>query len=107
MGGFTVFDSQGVIPVVWKHMASHLGIKSVLYVGLGRGISTSWFKLHGVETRCVEGSHDAMVQSIVLGTKSIVVEHEFSRKPWWPKRTVDAVWCVEFLEHGGRIFHVN
>lgn len=27
--------------------------------------------------------------------------------PWWPKRTVDAVWCVEFTEHVGRNFQPN
>ena len=107
LGGFTDFDRQGVSPAVWKHMVSQLGVKSVLDVGCGRGISTSWFKLHGVETSCVEGSHDAVVQSIVPGSESVVVEHDFSRGPWWPDRTVDAVWCVEFLEHVGRNFHVN
>ncbi len=27
--------------------------------------------------------------------------------PWWPDKTVDAVWCVELLEHVGRNFHKN
>lgn len=76
-----------------------------LYVsqGCGRGISTSWFVTHGLEyVVCAEGSHDAVTQSILPkiknipnGTKWEIVEHDFSRGPWWPSRTVDAVWCVE------------
>jgi hypothetical protein len=27
--------------------------------------------------------------------------------PWWPSKTVDAVWCVELLEHVGKNFHKN
>ncbi len=46
-----------------------------------------------------------MEQSII--PKEIVTEHDFSRGPWWPERTVDAVWCVEFTEHVGRNFQPN
>ena len=80
--------------MVYNLMVSHLVVKSVLDVGCGRGIISSWFKLHGVETSCIEGSHDAVVQSIVPGAKSVVVEHNLSWVPWWPDRTVNAVWCV-------------
>ena len=104
-------------------MVEELGIKSILDVGCGRGISTSWFHLHGLEAHCVEGSHDAIQQSLLtpqslswvaqknLGQKSTglpsLVEHDFSRGPWWPEKTVDAIWCVEFLEHVGRYHHAN
>lgn len=118
LGGFTNFDNMGISPSVWTHMIRHLGIRSVLDVGCGRGVSTSWFILHGLEyVACAEGSHDAIVQSIVPhiekegkvpnGTEYELVEHDFSRGPWWPSRTVDAVWCVEFTEHVGRNFQPN
>jgi hypothetical protein len=108
LGGFTDFDCMGVSPSLWKHMVSHLGIKSVLDVGCGRGVSTSWFVTHELEfVQCVEGSHDAVSQSIVPEKERHVIEHDFSRGPWWPDRTVDAVWAVEFTEHVGRNYQPN
>ena len=98
LGGFTDLDHHGVSPAVWKWMVKYIGVHSVLDVGCGRGISTSWFYFHGVDVLCVEGSHDA-VERTVLPDRNLVVEHDFSRGPWWPEKTYDAVWCVEFLEH--------
>ena len=108
LGGFTDFDCMGVSPSLWKHMVSHLGIKSVLDVGCGRGVSTSWFVTHELEfVQCVEGSHDAVLRSIVPERERHVIEHDFSRGPWWPDRTVDAAWAVEFTEHVGRNYQPN
>ena len=76
-----------------------LGVKSLVDVGCGRGISTSWFILHGLKyVVCVEGSHDAVSTSLLAGLKNVpegaeyaIVEHDFSRGPWWPEKTVDVV----------------
>lgn len=90
LGGFTSFDPNGVSPTLWKEMVSWLGIKSLIDVGCGRGISTSWFVLHGLEyVVCVEGSHDAVTNSLLPGlqpqksTEFELVEHDFSLGPWW------------------------
>jgi hypothetical protein len=107
LGGFTEIDTQGISPAAWKHMVTYFGVKSLLDVGCGRGISTSWFVLHGVDALCVEGSHDAVANTMLPDPSKQIVEHDFSRGPWWPSHTVDAVWCVEFLEHVGRNFHHN
>lgn len=110
LGGFTTYDGMGVSPDVWKFMINTLGVHSLLDVGCGRGISTSWFAIHGVFTLCVEGSHDAIENTIIpkqLNPEKILVEHDFSRGPWWPSHTVDAIWCVEFLEHVGRNYQQN
>jgi len=103
--------------MVWSKLLESLGIKSVLDVGCGRGISTSWFYLQGVKVECVEGSHDAFDRSMLLSLmkekdkdvdlSKVMVEHDFSRGPWWPEQTVDMVWSVEFLEHVGRNFEKN
>jgi len=106
LGGFTEIDMQGISPAVWKHVVEKWTVQSVLDVGCGRGTSTSWFYTHGLRTQCVEGSHDAIEQSM-LPDKSLIVEHDFSRGPWWPKDTFDAVWSVEFLEHVNVQFHYN
>lgn len=106
LGGFTEVDIHGIAPQVWKDMVKYFGIKSIIDVGCGRGISTSWFVTHGLDTLCVEGSHDA-VERTMVPDPSIITEHDFSRGPWWPGRTLDAVWSVEFLEHVGRNYHQN
>ena len=52
----------------------------MLDVGCGKGVSTSWFVTHELDfVQCVEGSHDAVTQSIVPNSKEHVVEHDFSR----------------------------
>ena len=35
-----------------------------------------------------------------------IVEHDFTRGPWWLARTFDVVWSVEFVEHVGPV-HVG
>ena len=109
LGGFTELDLQGVSPAVWKHMLQSYGVHSVMDVGCGRGTSTSWFALHNcTSVLCVEGSHDAIEKSVFGSIQpQSIVEHDFSRGPWWPEETFDAVWAVEFLEHVGVNFHYN
>ena len=107
LGGFTEIDLAGISPAVWKRMVTEFGIRTLIDLGCGRGISTSWFLTHGVDAMCVEGSHDAVLQTMLPDPSTQLVEHDFSRGPWWPADTKDAVWCVEFLEHVGRNFHHN
>ena len=35
------------------------------------------------------------------------MEHDFSRGPWWPEKTHDVTWSVEFLEHVNLQYHYN
>jgi len=107
LGGFTDIDFSGISPATWKFMITFFGIKSVMDVGCGRGISSAWFFFHGVDTLCLEGSHDAVLKTVLPHPAKQIVEHDFSRGPWWPTDTYDAVWCVEFLEHVGRNYHHN
>ena len=65
LGGFTEIDMNGISPALWKHVVQNWTVQSVIDVGCGRGISTSWFVTHGLRTECVEGSHDAIEQSMV------------------------------------------
>jgi SAM-dependent methyltransferase len=107
LGGFTEYDGAGVSPSVWQGMMELVGVHSLLDVGCGRGTSTTWFWKQGVRVLCVEGSHDAIQHTILPEPATQVVEHDFSRGPWWPNDTYDAVWCVEFLEHISRQYHYN
>jgi hypothetical protein len=107
LGGFTVFDVAGVSPSVWKYMVGTLGVHSLLDVGCGRGTSTTWFLKHGVDILCAEGSHDAYEKTFLPDPATQMVEHDFSRGPWWPEKTYDAAWAVEFLEHVNVQYHFN
>jgi hypothetical protein len=107
LGGFTVFDINGVSPSVWKYMVEKLGVHSLLDVGCGRGTSTTWFLKHGVDILCAEGSHDAYEKTFLPDPATQMVEHDFTRGPWWPEKTYDAVWAVEFLEHVNVQYHFN
>jgi cyclopropane fatty-acyl-phospholipid synthase-like methyltransferase len=90
-------------------MEANDGVHSVLDVGCGRGISTSWFALHGcAPVLCVEGSRDAIERSIFGSIQpQSIVEHDFSRGRWRPEETYDAAWAVEFVEHVGRNYQYN
>jgi len=88
-------------------MISNLGIKSVMDIGCGRGFSTSWFYFHGCDVICAEGSHDAWERSVLPDKENQMVLHDFSRGPWWPEKTYDAAWSVEFLEHVSVNYHYN
>jgi SAM-dependent methyltransferase len=107
LGGFTQYDGHGVSPYVWSNMMEQYGVHSVVDVGCGRGTSTTWFLYQGVDVICVEGSHDAVLQSLLPNPDTQIVEHDFSRGPYWPLKTYDAAWSVEFLEHISRQFHFN
>lgn len=107
LGGFAQIDNGGISPGLFKKMVEEYGVHSFLDVGCGRGWSTSWFAFHGVDVLCVEGSHDAIQNSVLPDPSSQHVEHDFSRGPWWPEKTYDVAWSVEFLEHVGVQFHYN
>lgn len=105
LGGFTNVDECGISNNTFNFMFGPLGIRSIVDVGCGKGVSTTMFQKLGAKVLCVEGSHDAVTQSLLA--PELVVEHDFTRGPWWPEETFDAVWAVEFLEHVGRQYIVN
>ena len=107
LGGFAEIDPGGINPALFKHMIEDYGVHSFLDIGCGRGFSTSWFLMHGVDVLCAEGSHDAVEKSMLPDPANQIVEHDFSRGPWWPEKTYDAVWAVEFLEHVNLQFQFN
>jgi hypothetical protein len=95
LGGFTKYDDQGISNNTWNFMIGIIGVKSVMDVGCGRGISTSYFLEQGVKVLCVEGSHDAVLSSFLPADK--IVEHDFTRGPWWPDQTYDVLLLLLLL----------
>jgi hypothetical protein len=45
---------------------------------------------------------EGVVNTLLPDPQTQLVEHDFSRGPWWPAKTVDAIWCMEVTEHIGR-----
>jgi len=86
-------------------MLGEVAVKSVIDVGCGKGFSTNFFYRHGARVLCVEGSHDAVMQSLL--PRHLIVEHDFSQGPWWPSETYDLAWSTEFLEHVSRTYMPN
>lgn len=105
LGGFTSRDNGTISENLWKFMLSQLAVKSFLDIGCGRGISTSFFRDQGARVLCIEGSSDAISQSLL--PSSVIVQHDFTRGPWWPEETFDVAWSTEFLEHVGRQYMRN
>lgn len=105
LGGFTQLDLDGVSPNLWRHMIEQYGVRSFLDIGCGRGTSSRWFYEHNATVLCVEGSQDAIQNSFL--PRHLIVEHDYTRGPWWPQETFDAAWSVEFLEHVSRQYHFN
>jgi 2-polyprenyl-3-methyl-5-hydroxy-6-metoxy-1,4-benzoquinol methylase len=107
LGGFKAngLDHEGISNNTWNFMMGRLGVRSLVDVGCGKGVSTNYFREAGADVLCVEGSHDANQHSLLPSNH--IVEHDYTRGPWWPEKTYDALWCVDVLEHIGRQYHEN
>lgn len=105
LGGFTKRDNMTISENMWNFMLSQLAVKSILDLGCGKGFSANFFLKRGAKVLCVEGSHDAVTQSLL--PKDLIVEHDFSRGPWWPEETFDVAYSTEFVEHVGRQYMKN
>lgn len=105
LGGFTEFDPMGISNNTFNFMMGGLAVKSIIDVGCGKGVSTKYFHDQGAKVLCVEGSRDAVSQSLLPANR--VIEHDFTLGPWWPAETYDAAWSVEFIEHVGRQYMDN
>jgi len=101
LGGFVTTDPHGLAPALWEYMIKVINVKSMVDVGCGRGKNTKYFLDKGVDVLCVEGSHDAVSRTFLPPER--VVEHDFSRGAWWPERTYDMAFSIEFLEHVVRL----
>ena len=91
------FDRDGLSPRLWRYMLSNWTVHSVIDVGCGRGATSLWFHLQDARVRCVEGSSEAVRQSLL--PRGIITQHDFTAGPYVPDETYDMAWSVEFLEH--------
>ena len=105
LGGFTTRDNATISENLWNFMLSQLAVKSFIDVGCGKGFSSSYFLSRGARVLCVEGSRDAIQNSLLPFNN--IIQHDFSRGAWWPEETFDVAWSTEFLEHVGRQYMKN
>ena len=109
LGGFIINDSKSYEPQLWEWVIETFNISSVMDIGCGLGYSTSFFVHHNKISNvlCIEGSIDAIKNSIVPNN---TIQHDYSLGPYWPsgKNSIyDMVWCVEFLEHIDKKYIAN
>jgi SAM-dependent methyltransferase len=105
LGGFIAQDNATISPNVWNMMLGPWAVKSFLDLGCGRGFSAKYFLDQGARVLCVEGSRDAIAQSLLPA--ETIIGHDVTLGPWWPEETFDVLWSTEFLEHVGRPFMKN
>ncbi|ETO11127.1 hypothetical protein RFI_26247 [Reticulomyxa filosa] len=111
LGGFVTNDTDTYERELWEWIIGVFNISSIMDVGCGMGYSTQFFKKylnakwHGQENvLCVEGSKDAIDQSLV---PELSIHHDYAKGPWWPDAIFDMVWSAEFLEHVDEEFMNN
>jgi Glycosyl transferases group 1 len=106
LGGMIDFaTTNSISPGVFELIRTRWGTRSLLDVGCGRGWSALWFYLQGIHTQCVEGSPAALNQTVL--PPSALVNHDFTRGPWWPQDTVDIAWSTSFVQQVPRSFMRN
>ena len=93
-------------------MPHDVGVKTILDVGCGLGLSTDYFLRQGMEARCLEGSTEALrgqAWSPYLQKYKPTALHDFSVGPpqTLPETFFDMAWSAEFLEHIERKYVVN
>ena len=96
LGGYLVGGDKETFAVeVWDWMIDH-DMKSILDVGCGEGHSVKYFVDRGCEAIGIEGGINAISNSPV---KSHIIPHDYTKGPFIPNKTYDAIWCCEFVEH--------
>lgn len=107
LGGGLDYDTaaSSISKPVFELVLQRWGVRSLVDLGCGRGWAASWFHLQGVKTQCVEGSDSALQGNLLPATQ--LVNHDFTRGPWWPNDTVDLVWSTNFVQQVSRQYMQN
>lgn len=83
-------------PEVWRFLIEEYNIKSIIDVGCGAGHSLKYFIDNGIESIGIEGYLPAIEQSVV---RENIIEHDYTKGEFFPKKIYDMAWCCEFVEH--------
>lgn len=95
-GCWTAGDPATWNPNLWDYFMNTLGVKSVIDIGCGTGLSMNYFLSKGCEVLGLEGAQGAIDASII---KEKIVLHDFANGPYIPQKNYDLAWTAEFIEH--------
>lgn len=97
LGGYIDGGDEGTwYPELWDWAIARWGARSVMDIGCGQGHSSKYFLERGCAVRGLDGSRQAIAQSVIPGQ---AVLHDFCEGPRLEPGTWDLVWSCEFLEH--------
>lgn len=103
-GFFSEGDGGTYYPLMWAHLISKYGIRSVLDVGCGRGYSALYFKSLGCAVKGVDGSKEA-AETNLIGEDFVLADYTLGSAPL--SGTFDLAWSCEFVEHVEEQFMSN
>ena len=89
-------DKWTWFPNLWTWFVHSFEIKSVLDIGCGEGHSTKFFHDLGCDVLGIEGSSQAIKDSVI---PEMIKKYDFCDGPYIPDKTYDLIWCCEFVEH--------
>ena len=96
-------DKETYAKEIWDWMIQN-GMKSILDIGCGEGWAVKYF----IENNCyaigIEGGTNAINNSPV---KNHLVQHDYTKEPYFNHTQYDAIWCCEFVEHVEQKFEDN
>lgn len=100
LGGYVsgpIGDEATYYPDLWRWAVDELSIKSVLDIGCGEGHALRFFRDLGCKVVGLDG---------IPQDDPDILRHDFTEGPAL-RRSIDLVWCCEFVEHISERFLPN
>lgn len=89
-------DGNTWCPEVWRRLIDDNGVRSVVDIGCGEGVSLGWFIDSGMDAVGIDGSEAAIAMSL---RPEAILCHDFQTGAPPISRSFDLGWCAEFVEH--------
>jgi 2-polyprenyl-3-methyl-5-hydroxy-6-metoxy-1,4-benzoquinol methylase len=83
-------------PDIWTEIIKTFEVKSVLDVGCGLGFSVRWFKEQGLDVLGIEGSSQAIKDSVCPEN---IIQWDYTIGKLELDKKFDLIHCCEFVEH--------
>jgi hypothetical protein len=91
LGGYTPGgDSATWYTRLWRDLVRKHGVRSMIDVGAGEGLTVEFFAMLGCDAVGVEGTEQPNPR---------LTRHDYTTGPYDPGRRFDLGWCCEFVEH--------
>lgn len=85
-------DTQAITPALWRFLIDRFAPQSMLDIGAGEGLASSFFHRHGVIAHGFDG-----LEQNVRSAKHPIAKHDLKSGPYiFP---CDLIHCVEVVEH--------